>query len=281
MRCYARQVPKDAHCLLGLTMEDIGVFERVTFLFGLASFAQRVGVFSFCRQDPAWYRGKARMTDDLRMVFERATEREEGDEATVTRRALWTLSHEIGHTFGIRHCRFYHCTMAGSNGLEETDKRAARDLCPVCLRKLSWSTLTSNLRAVDTTIPPTSTVPWALERYRRLASFYSEFLKLFPGDDKVPEAQAFVLARIEHLESGAAWARLDPDLPRPPPPALGAAQGEAEPEPEPELEPGKDEAGEETGLARQCSSDAAELDAAEPRPEPEPEPEPEQEPELE
>ena len=52
-----------------------------------------------------------------------------------------------------------------------------------------------------------------------------------------------------------------------------------QPQPEPELEPGKDEAGEETGLARQCSSDAAELDAAEPRPEPEPEPE--QEPELE
>ena len=99
LNAMLRKVPKDAHCLLGLTMEDIGVFERVTFLFGLASFAQRVGVFSFCRQDPAWYRGKARMTDDLRMVFERATEREEGDEATVTRRALWTLSHEIGHTY--------------------------------------------------------------------------------------------------------------------------------------------------------------------------------------
>lgn len=46
-----------------------------------------------------------------------------------------TLTHEIGHIFGLRHCQWLQCVMQGSNHLEEADRRPL-DLCPICLRKL-------------------------------------------------------------------------------------------------------------------------------------------------
>ena len=48
---------------------------------------------------------------------------------------LQTLTHEIGHIFGLRHCQWLACLMQGSNHLEEADRRPL-NLCPICLRKL-------------------------------------------------------------------------------------------------------------------------------------------------
>ncbi|XP_026936275.1 archaemetzincin-2 isoform X3 [Sagmatias obliquidens] len=50
-------------------------------------------------------------------------------------RSCKTLTHEIGHIFGLRHCQWLACLMQGSNHLEEADQRPL-DLCPICLRKL-------------------------------------------------------------------------------------------------------------------------------------------------
>nr|XP_026262419.1 archaemetzincin-2 [Urocitellus parryii] len=50
-------------------------------------------------------------------------------------RSCKTLSHEIGHIFGLRHCQWLTCLMQGSNHLEEADRRPL-NLCPICLRKL-------------------------------------------------------------------------------------------------------------------------------------------------
>ncbi|XP_042112447.1 archaemetzincin-2 isoform X1 [Ovis aries] len=55
--------------------------------------------------------------------------------ASLPPRAYWTLTHEIGHIFGLRHCQWLACLMQGSNHLEEADRRPL-DLCPICLRKL-------------------------------------------------------------------------------------------------------------------------------------------------
>lgn len=49
-----------------------------------------------------------------------------------------TMTHEIGHMFGIRHCQWLNCVMQGSNHLEESDRRTL-DFCPICLRKLQVS----------------------------------------------------------------------------------------------------------------------------------------------
>lgn len=48
--------------------------------------------------------------------------------------SLQTMTHEIGHMFGIKHCQWLNCVMQGSNHLEESDRRPL-DFCPICLRK--------------------------------------------------------------------------------------------------------------------------------------------------
>ncbi|KAM4844932.1 archaemetzincin-2 isoform 2-T11 [Thomomys bottae] len=50
-------------------------------------------------------------------------------------RSCKTLTHEIGHIFGLRHCQWLACLMQGSNHLEEADRRPL-NYCPICLRKL-------------------------------------------------------------------------------------------------------------------------------------------------
>ncbi len=89
------------------------------FVFGMASFRERVGVYSIARYHPPFDGGRAGR-----------------DPASWVRsRALKVMAHEIGHMFGMEHCTYYECVMNGSNHLVETDRRPM-NLCPVCLRKL-------------------------------------------------------------------------------------------------------------------------------------------------
>jgi archaemetzincin len=117
-----RRLPKDAYCLVGVTMEDLYPNESWNFVFGQATLADRVGVFSFKRYTPEFNKDPA--NDDTRRLL--------------LRRSLQVLAHETGHMFGIRHCTFFECLMCGSNHLKEADSQPTH-LCPVCLRKLHAS----------------------------------------------------------------------------------------------------------------------------------------------
>ena len=114
-------VPKDAYCLLGITMQDIYPEQNWNYVFGWASFKQRAGVFSFIRFDPTFW-GEKRKKNHKRIFFSRCCK---------------LVSHETGHMFGMYHCIYYRCNMNGTNSVEETD-RAPVHLCPVCLRKLHY-----------------------------------------------------------------------------------------------------------------------------------------------
>lgn len=124
-----KRVPRDAYVLMAVTMKDLYPGPEWNFVFGVARLKMRCGVFSFARYGVERNGRKALM------------------------RALKVISHETGHSFGIKHCIHFHCLMNGSNSLPETD-RAPLHFCPVCLRKLHW-----NLR-----FDPA-------ERYRKLATF--------------------------------------------------------------------------------------------------------------
>jgi archaemetzincin len=133
LRLLARRLPKDAFCLLGMSMIDLYPDPNWNFVFGQASLRNRVGVYSFARYT------------------------KEGDPQLTLRRSLKVMAHEIGHMYGMTHCTFFECGLNGSNHLEEADRRPVY-LCPVCLRKMHWSS----------EIDP-------LERYYHLDEFYRNF----------------------------------------------------------------------------------------------------------
>jgi archaemetzincin len=148
LRFLARRLPDDAHCLLGISMLDLYPDPNWNFVFGQASLRNRVGVYSFARYT------------------------EEGDRWLTLRRSLKVMAHEIGHMYGLTHCTFFDCGLNGSNHLEEADRRPIY-LCPVCLRKLQWSS----------DFDP-------LQRYYSLDEFYRAF--------RYEDAAEFVRRRIEH-----------------------------------------------------------------------------------
>lgn len=133
-----RTLPDDAYALVALTDIDLYPDPSWNFVFGQASFVERVGVFSFARYFPD-FGGAAADGDPGPRVLERS---------------LKVMVHEVGHMFGIQHCIYFECVMNGSNHLAETDARP-HHLCPVDLHKV-WHA---------TRVDPR-------DRYRRLAGFY-------------------------------------------------------------------------------------------------------------
>ncbi|MBX3157154.1 MAG: hypothetical protein KF773_14355 [Deltaproteobacteria bacterium] len=124
LRWMVPRVPGDAFALIAVTMEDLYPDPKWNFVFGQASLAERVGVQSFARQDPAFF-GPSPGTEG------RGPDRQK----LALRRAVWTMVHEIAHTFGLHHCPYFECVVAGSNHQAESDRRPLH-VCPVCGRKL-------------------------------------------------------------------------------------------------------------------------------------------------
>jgi len=114
-----QRLPDDAFGLVAVTTEDLYPAPSWNFVFGMASLKERVGVQSFARHDPAFF-GEPRPA---------------GWHTLARRRATWTLVHEISHMFGLTHCTYWRCVVAGSNHQDEAD-RSPLHACPVCLRKL-------------------------------------------------------------------------------------------------------------------------------------------------
>jgi archaemetzincin len=120
---FLRQIRlSDAFCILAITMEDLYPEPSWNFVFGQASIAGGVGVYSFARYDPVFY-GQKRTKDYEKILL---------------RRSCKVLVHEMAHMFGLNHCIYYRCVINGSNHLKESDARPLH-LCPVCLRKLHYS----------------------------------------------------------------------------------------------------------------------------------------------
>lgn len=114
LRLLAGALPADAFCMLGISMVDLYPDPNWNFVFGQASLRNRVGVYSFARYSS------------------------EGDPQLTLYRCLKVMAHEIGHMYGMTHCTYFECGLNGSNYLDESDRRPTH-ICPVCLRKLHWS----------------------------------------------------------------------------------------------------------------------------------------------
>ena len=109
--------PEDA-AVLGITALDLWPGAGWNFVFGQASLADRVGVWSMARNGDADGRPAMRKLCALRTAM--------------------TATHETGHMFGIRHCIAYECGMNGSNNAAERDRQPL-EFCPECQAKLWWT----------------------------------------------------------------------------------------------------------------------------------------------
>jgi archaemetzincin len=113
------RLPKDAVASIAFTAADLWPGEGWNFVFGQASLADRVGVWSIYRfGDP---------------------DKSDGDYRRCLRRTLKVGAHETGHMFSLQHCTLYECNLCAGNHLAEMD-RYPLWLCPHCLAKLCWAT---------------------------------------------------------------------------------------------------------------------------------------------
>lgn len=145
-----KMLPDDAAALIAFTNYDLYPSDTWAYVFGQATFEERVGVWSLYRFADL----KTRKYDpDLLLT-----------------RTLKVAMHEVGHMFSMKHCTKYECLMSGTNHVLETDRRPL-DNCPECVAKLSWA---MNYDPV--------------ERYERLAEFWK--MQGWPGEEKLMREKA-------------------------------------------------------------------------------------------
>lgn len=100
---------------LGIAAVDLFVPD-LNFVFGEASSADGVAVFSIARLDPRTYG-------------------EPANTPLLVRRAITEAIHELGHVFGLGHCQRPGCVMWFSNTLAETDRKGD-EFCPRCAQRI-------------------------------------------------------------------------------------------------------------------------------------------------
>jgi len=117
-----KYVPNNGHCLIFILLDDLYPESSWNYVFGLSSYDERVGVFSFARFSSSFENKNETIKFDNFLLYSSCS----------------TLTHEICHTFGIEHCIYYTCLMNGCNSIEEAKKQPLYE-CPICLRKLQYS----------------------------------------------------------------------------------------------------------------------------------------------
>ncbi|MBW1656589.1 Zn-dependent protease [Flavobacterium quisquiliarum] len=113
--------PAKRIALMAITEKDLYPKPEWNYVFGLASYSDKVAVSSMYRMQ------------------------KEADFNLGLERLLKICSHEIGHMFGLYHCIEANCVMNGTNSMVETDKHTLR-LCSLCQRKLNSGFKYDNLK---------------------------------------------------------------------------------------------------------------------------------------
>ena len=101
--------------ILGVTACDLYV-PVLTFVFGEAQLDGNCAVVSTARLQEDFY-GMPRREDLHR------------------ERLVKESAHELGHTFGLRHCADWRCVMSSSHGVERLDVKGA-EFCASCRKKV-------------------------------------------------------------------------------------------------------------------------------------------------
>ncbi len=100
---------------LGITDADL-YSGGLNFIFGKAIVGGRAGIISTRRLDPKFYGRRE-------------------DEKLFSTRILKEAVHELGHCFGLGHCRDEECVMVFSNSIEDVDRKGV-GFCDECRERL-------------------------------------------------------------------------------------------------------------------------------------------------
>jgi len=112
----ARLAPANAYKTIGLYRVDLFI-PILTYIFGQAILNGPTAVVSLHRLKNEFYGLKK-------------------DETLVLVRFKKVVLHELGHSFGLKHCHQYGCVMNSSTYVEELDQKS-NDFCRQCLLILS------------------------------------------------------------------------------------------------------------------------------------------------
>ena len=112
----SKRIPEDAWGVIGYTTKDIYPDPRWNYVFGKASYKNKVAVWSSKRLSPG-----NKIHNEAELI-----------------RNIKTATHESGHMLSMKHCIRNNCLMNGSVDVFDTDERPAY-LCNNCLRKLDWN----------------------------------------------------------------------------------------------------------------------------------------------
>lgn len=111
LRRMEKAVSEGCWRMLGITSHDL-YMPVLTFVFGEAQLNNACAVVSTHRLRQEFYGLPA--SDEL-----------------LRQRLLKEAIHELGHTFGLTHCREYDCVMAASHAVERIDLKNST-FCPAC-----------------------------------------------------------------------------------------------------------------------------------------------------
>lgn len=101
--------------VLGVTAADLYV-PVLTFVFGEAQLSGDVALVSLHRLRERFYGLPARAELEQERLLKEAV-------------------HELGHTFGLRHCRDWRCVMSSSHDISRIDAKGA-EFCPACRARI-------------------------------------------------------------------------------------------------------------------------------------------------
>ncbi|MCS7227340.1 MAG: archaemetzincin family Zn-dependent metalloprotease [Endomicrobia bacterium] len=114
-----KYLPKDAKVLVFVIDKDIFT-EGFNFIFGQSY--GRVCIVSLNRFLPC---SRIDNQDELKLIYERT---------------IKTIIHEIGHSFGLQHCKNFKCVMFFSNWIGDTDRKE-KFFCSSCRNQLKQNKL--------------------------------------------------------------------------------------------------------------------------------------------
>ena len=100
-----------------LAVIDVDLYvPELTFVFGEADLKNKVSIISLTRLRQEFYNLPA-------------------DLSLLNQRIITEAVHELGHTYGLRHCQYDNCVMFFSRTLSDTDKKGS-GFCDLCEKKL-------------------------------------------------------------------------------------------------------------------------------------------------